>query len=146
MTLARILKDNNDAITLAAFYKYDLNTVAGLVPKIQITVRTNKTKNFQDFNGGITKSAESLKKFLDDFEFIEAPKEAEISGIKSMFLIGKFTVKMLDGQVLRARSRTYAIPMGNYFFQVDFTDGQVEEDCSVEFDQLVKSIKIGRFK
>ncbi len=36
-----------------------------------------------------------------------------------------------------------AIPYKDYFFQVNFTDGQNGEDCNKEFDALVKTIRIG---
>ena len=52
-------------------------------------------------------------------------------------------MKSQSGQELKVRSRTYAIPYRNHFFQVNFTDGQSGEDCKKEFDELVKTIKIG---
>jgi len=36
------------------------------------------------------------------------------------------------------------IPLDKYFFQVNFTDGYDEDDCSAEFDELVRTIKVGR--
>ena len=47
------------------------------------------------------------------------------------------------GEEMKVRSRTYAIPYKNYFFQVNFTDGQIEEDCSTLFEKLLSTIKIG---
>ena len=52
-------------------------------------------------------------------------------------------MKSQNGNELKVRSRTYAIPYKNYFFQVNFTDGQIGEDCNKEFEELVKTIKIG---
>lgn len=130
-------------IVLTAFIKYDPKTRPGLIPKIQINVRQKGVVDFQVFKAAMTQSAKSLKNYFDDFEFIQEPDEVEISGIKSVGFVGKFTMKTNDGQVLKARTRVYAIPFKNYFFQVNFTDGQVDEDCTEIFDELLKTIKIG---
>ena len=49
-----------------------------------------------------------------------------------------------DGGDLKVRSRTYAIPYKDYFFQINFTDSKEVEDCSKEFDGILKTIKIGK--
>ena len=91
----------------------------------------------------MAQSANGFKKYFEDFEFINEITEIEISGIKCVYFIGKFTMKTQNGQEMKVRSRTYAIPYKNYFFQLNFTDGQIGEDCTKEFDELVKTIKIG---
>lgn len=48
------------------------------------------------------------------------------------------------GGVMKVRSRTYAIPYGSYFFQLNFTDGQIKEDNSELFDKLIQTVTIGR--
>ena len=55
-------------------------------------------------------------------------------------------MKTQNGQEMKVRSRTYAIPYKNYFFQLNFTDGQTCEDYNEEFDELVKTIQIGEKK
>lgn len=142
--LAGMLKTGKQAILLTAYYKYETDEKEGLIPKIQIDILPNKTKDYNHFKTSITRSAENLKKYFDDFEVIQEPTEIEISGIKSIVHIGKFSMKMLDGQILKARARVYAIPYKNYFFQVNMVDGQVEENNSALFDELVKTIKIGK--
>lgn len=139
---AEMMKTDNGSILLMSYHKYDINEKEGLIPKIQVDVRPNKTRDFQHFKSSIIKSAESFNKYFEDYEFIEEPKEIEISGIKSMAIIGKFTVKIQDGQEMKVRARIYSIPYKNYFFQVNMVDGQVEEDNSKLFDELIKSIKI----
>jgi hypothetical protein len=144
VSLAKLLKDNNDSIVLAAFYKYELKTTAGLIPTIQIRVRTKTSTQYQEFKSAIVQSLEKAKHLLEEYEIVDVPKEINISGIKSVFIVSKFKMKGLNGQILKVRSRTYAIPFRNYFFQVNFTDEQVGEDCTAEFDKLVKTITIGR--
>jgi hypothetical protein len=144
--LNKLISDNKGSLLLNSFYKYDPKTHAGIIPTIQINVRSKGKNDFEQFKSGMTQSANSFKKYFADFEFIKEVTEIEISGIKCVYFIGKFTMKTQNGQELKVRSRTYAIPYKNYFFQLNFTDGQTGEDCTKEFDDLIKTIKIGKEK
>lgn len=141
--LAKLLKDNNGTILLAAYYKYDPSIKSGLIPTIQIQVRSKSPSTYKEFEQQILRSAEQFKKVFDKYETIGEPREVEISGLRTLLIVGKFNIKMNDGQILKVRSRTYTIPLKTYFFQLNFTDGYEEEDCSSEFDGLVKTIKVG---
>jgi hypothetical protein len=141
--LNKFLLDHKGSILLTSFYKYDPKTHAGVVPTIQVNVRAKGKNNFENFKNTIIESAKGLKKYLQDFEYIKEPSEIEIYGIKSIYFISKFSMKTQKGQLMNVRSRTYAIPYKNYFFQVNFADDETDEDCNPEFDQLVKTIKIG---
>lgn len=144
--LKKLLKENNGSIVLAAFYKYAVTAKVGLIPTIQVRARSKGPVEYQEFKRAIVKSMETSKQILDEYEFAEEPSEIEISGVKSVLIVGKFKMKGKKGQILNVRSRMYAIPLKNYFFQVNFTDGFAGDDCSDEFDELVKTIKIGRGK
>ncbi|WP_152909126.1 hypothetical protein [Chryseobacterium sp. Hurlbut01] len=141
--LTKLISDNKGSILLTSFYKYNPKTHTGIIPTIQVNVRTKGNIDFTQFKNSMTESTKSFKTYFEDFEFIKNVTEIEISGIKSICFIGKFTMKTQDGQELKVRSRTYAIPYKNYFFQVNFTDGPLDEDCTAEFDGLVKTIKVG---
>ena len=141
--LIELLKKNNNSISLGTIYKYDIKKHAGLIPTIKINVRINPAEDFDDFKSLITQSSQSFRTLFPDFQYIQQPVEVEISGVKGILFIGKYSIMSKNGQSLKVRSRTYAIPYKKYFFQVNFTDGQVLDDCSNEFDELVKSIKIG---
>ena len=141
--LTRLLNDAKGTILLSAYQKYDVSTRAGLIPTIKLQVRSKQPSTFKDFQQQILRSTEGFKKIFDENERIGEPREVEISGIKSLLLTYSFVLKTNNGRELKVRSRTYAIPLNSYFFQLNFIDGQ-DEDCSVEFDQLVGTIKIGR--
>jgi hypothetical protein len=144
--LNKLIADNKGSVLLTSFYKYDPKTHAGIIPTIQINVRSKGKSNFEQFKSAMAQSANGFKKYFEDFEFIQEITEIEISGIKCVYFIGKFTMKTQNGQVMKVRSRTYAIPYKNYFFQLNFTDGQIGEDCTEEFDNIVKTINIGEKK
>ncbi len=140
--LMKLISDNKGSILLTSFYKYDPKTHAGIIPTIQINVRSKGKSDFENFKNQMGESTKGFKKYFLDFEFIKELTEIEISGIQSVYFIGKFTMKTQNGQEMKVRSRTYAIPYKNYFFQLNFTDGQFGEDCTKEFDELVKTIKL----
>lgn len=141
--LSQLITNNKGSLLLTSFYKYDPRSHAGIIPTIQVNVRNNKTANFEQFKNSVIQGSKGLKSYFSDFGFIKEPTEISISGIKSMYFITKFSMKSKRGEDMKVRSRTYAIPYKDYFFQVNFTDAQNGEDCTEEFDILAKSIKIG---
>ena len=142
--LAESAKTSKTTVLLTAYVKYESRKNSELNPKIQIDIRPNPTKDFQKFESSVIRNAEVVGKAFENFEFIQKPSETVVSGIKSMFFIGKFSIKTQgNGRELKVRVRVYAIPYKNYFFQVNFVDGQIEEDNSKLFDELLKTIKIG---
>lgn len=140
--LKKILKDHKGSVLLQSFFKYDPQTHPGLIPAIQINVRERNNPDFDIFKEYVIKSARNLQKVYTDYTFVEDVTETKISGIRSLYFISKFTMKTDNGQELRVRSRIYVIPVKDYYFQINMTDGVLTDDCSDEYDQLIKSIKI----
>lgn len=140
----KILEDRKGSLHLVSFYKYDPQTHAGLIPAIQINLRERRNKEWDTFKSTLIKSAKDMGKLLDDYEFMEEPADVKIDGVKCIYFRTKFTMKTDSGQQYRVRNRMYIIPKKDYYFQINFTDGLVNEDCSAEFDKLVKSIDIKR--
>ncbi len=142
--LTKFINDHKGSVLLASFYKYNPKTHAGLIPTIQVNVRVNGSKNFDEFKGVMIQSANSFKNYFEDFDFEITPTVIDVYGIKTIYFVGKFTMQMQNGGLIKVRSRTYAIPYDSYFFQLNFTDGQDTEDNSELFDTLIKTIKIGK--
>lgn len=138
------IKSNKGSLLLTSFYKYDAKKYAGLIPIIQINVRTNPTKTFEQFSSAMMQSASGFKNYFPDFKLIKEPSVIEINGTKAVYFIGTYTLSSKSGMVMNVRSRTYAIPNGEYFFQLNFTDEQGNENDTQLFDELVRSIKIGK--
>ncbi|MFN5169275.1 MAG: hypothetical protein ACK5DD_06595 [Cyclobacteriaceae bacterium] len=142
--LTKIINDHKGSILLTSFYKYNPKNHAGLIPTIQINVRTNATQSFDEFVSVMTRSANSFKQYFPDFSFEVEPSIVEVGGVRSIFFVGKFSMQGQTGGAIKVRSRTYAIPYGSYFFQLNFTDGQDTEDSSELFDQLIQTVRIGK--
>jgi hypothetical protein len=142
--LKKILDGDKGTTLVAAYYFHDPKRVMSLFPQVQVEARKKSAMEFSVFRNQIIASSASLKKVFPDIVFGE-PKEIEISGIKSILMAGVFTIKGPDDRILRARSRIYAVPLANYFFQITLNDGQDSDaDFSKEFDELVKTIRIGK--
>lgn len=142
--LVKIINSGKGSILLAAFYKYNPDTHAGLIPTIQVNVRVNPTRNFNEFRGLITRSANGFEQYFNDFLFDVEPENIEVAGVESIYFVGKYTMQTQFGGVMKVRSRVYAIPYGSYFFQINFTDGQNKEDNSELFERLIQSVNVGR--
>lgn len=142
--LTKFISDHKGSVLLTSYYKYDPKTHAGLIPTIQINVRVNATRSFDEFTSLMTQSANSIKQYFEDFSFDVEPMVVEVSGIKSIYFVSKFTMQTPNGGIMKVRSRTYAIPYGSYFFQINFTDGQDKEDNSNLYDELIETVIIGR--
>ena len=83
-----------------------------------------------------------MKRNFDNFELVEEPSEVEISGIRSLLVRSRFTMNGGNGQTIKVRSKTYAVPVNDFFYQMNFTDSQDGEDCTAEFDELLKTVTI----
>lgn len=142
--LEYLLKDANKSVLLGGYHKYDPKVRAGVIPTIQINLRENPTKTFQQFKSGLIKSISGMKSQFDEFELIGDPQEIEIAGVRSLAFKMKFVMTLAGGERKNLRSRTIAIPAANHFFQLNFTDEPEVEDCSAEFDALLKTVKIGK--
>lgn len=138
--LNKYISDHKGSVLLLAYLKYKQTEHPGLIPTIQVNLRINTTNNFKDFFLLMSKSAEDMKKHLNDYEFIDNPDTLLVGGKKAMFFSAKFTMSTKNGAIINARSRTYAVPNGDKFFQINFTDGD-GEDCSKLYDELLKTIE-----
>jgi len=140
--IAKILNESNNTLVVMAFLKYDPRTKSGLIPTIQVRLRPNPINDFSVFMTAFVKSLSKMP--FEGFHVEGSPKEVSISGHRAVLVNATYTIGTADGQTLPTRSRVYSIPYGKQYFQLTFLDNPKDEDCSAEFDTLVKSIKIGR--
>ncbi|RZK58442.1 MAG: hypothetical protein EOO91_08320 [Pedobacter sp.] len=156
--LADAIDKNNGSILLASFYKFNQDK-GGFVPVVQINVLNNPAETFEDFLFDMKESAAVFRSSFNDFSFINEPELLMINNQKTVYFSGKFTIngsrninvkvgnqKLNGNQTYKilVRTKVYAIPHGNYFFQLSFTDNlEVKEDENL-FEDLLTSIKIGK--
>lgn len=140
--IIKILNNNKGSVLLVTYYKYSPETYKNFIPTVQVEVRASVSKDFDDFIYFMTQSANLYKDYLKDFEFEVKPGIVEISGIKAFYFVGKYSTQTKNGQIIKVSNRTYAIPNGSYFFQLNFTDSKSIDESSELFENLIKSIEI----
>ena len=143
-TRTKLINDGKGQLLLTSYYKYDQKKHAGLIPTIQVNVRNNPTKTFEQFSAAMIQSTNDFKNYFSDFAFLKEPEIIEINGFKAVYFIGTYTLTNTASGPMKVRSRTYALPNGAYFFQLNFTDEQGKEDDTQLFNELVKSIIISK--
>jgi len=144
-TLEKLLKD--DDVLLFAYTKYVPNSKPGLNPKIEARVvsnRLNRSLSFEEFRPAIVRAFQTLKSDLQAYTYVQEPTPIDLTGATGVYQISKFKMRTKERTEYYVRSRTYAIPYKTYFFQISFVDEVGGEDCSAVFDELVRSIKIGK--
>jgi len=90
----------------------------------------------------MSNSIVSMSELLDKFELIKEMEECEIDGKKGVYFISSFEMKLGENETEKIRSWTYAIPTGNYFYQINFSDLLKKDDCSSIYTKLIKEIKL----
>jgi hypothetical protein len=143
-TVDQLEKDNSADKLLAAYSKYDPAVTEGIIPTIQVVARPNRTKDFEHFKRSIVSSIDQFRKAFDQFEITEQPAEVDIGGARSLFFVARFVMRRPEGNAYHVRSRMYAVPTGRWFIQFNFTDHPEDEDCTVEFDQVIRTISIAK--
>lgn len=139
---AKILADSR-SVFLTLFYDRETIKEGGnYTPKMQFNVAGNYEKGYDVLLKSTIANAEKLKTFQPDFKMVKAPGEITVSGIKSVYYIATYSM-MVNGKNTIIRTHTYIIPYKNYIFHLNFTDEQGGTDRSKEFEEAIKSIKIG---
>ncbi|MBD3582189.1 hypothetical protein [Flavobacterium selenitireducens] len=138
--LQELLRSHRGSIDVVAFYKYDLNSVKGVIPTIKILLRSNPTKSASDFKQMIGQSFSSLKKSFPDFTVTVPPTPVKIGEKTGIHMKGLNKLETKYG-VEEVRTIIYAIPHGDLFYQLNFMDTS-KDDCRALFTQILASIKI----
>lgn len=138
--LRKYISDHKGSVLILSHVKYKSSEHAGLIPMIQVNLRLNDTKSFSQFVSVMAKSVDNMKNYLNDFQYVDNAKTITLAGRQAFYFSSKFNMLTKNSDTIEARSRTYAVPIGDKFLQINFTDGP-SEDCSKLFDSLVKTIK-----
>ena len=125
---------------VVAYQKYRPDAHAGLIPTIQVNLRRNPATSFDGFVSIITRSIEGPKAILPAFQLIQAPRVVQVGGRRAVVFAATYDVETKHAGTMKVRARTYAVPTGATFLQINFVDGPTD-DCAVLFDQLVGTIR-----
>jgi len=132
-------KNLNESILLKTFTKYNPKKVAGIIPTIKITLRTNPTKSDEAFLDFVKAMNRGAKMQLDEFSVVEQPVLKQISGSSAVTSVYSFMLKMGD-ENYKIKSDTYYISRGNYFITLNFIEEIDKEDNKSVFESLLQSV------
>jgi hypothetical protein len=140
--LQKVLNSNKGILTLSTYYKYKIDSVAGLIPTIKVTVRANSAPTMADFKEVMVASTDRVKTVVKNFEFIENFREVDLCGLSSLYYNCRYSLTLAKGDNIKIRNRYYMIPKGAYFISISLMDNETTEDCSQVLDKFIKSLQL----
>lgn len=140
--LRNLINSNRGNVPSHVYMKYNPAEYPGIIPTVQINLRPNPNKEFESFKKSMEQSVLQMGTILNNFEVINELKEVEIDDRRSIYFLASFDMKLSDGSINKIRSWTYAIPVGNYFYQINFSDLYEKDDCEKIYKKLIKSIEV----
>ena len=139
---AKILADSRSVFLTLFYDRETIKDGGNYTPKMQFNVAGNYEKGYSALLKATKANTEKLKAFQPDFKFVKEPGEITISGIKSVYYIATYSM-LVNGINTIIRTHTYIVPYKNYIFHLNFTDEVGGKDRSKEFEEAIKSIKVG---
>jgi len=136
-----MLKSLDAASKFIAFHKYDPKIKSGIIPTINITVRSTNLKSFEKFKLHIDRQGEQLSKILENFK--DTPAEiVVINGTKIWISTATYNLKDPTSKNVKLYTRMLYIYRGNYYISINFIEEVDKENNSALFDEVQKSIKV----
>lgn len=131
---------NKNFRVLKSYLKYGDPNHLGIIPTIQIQIHDNHDKYIKNFERTVSKKVQWMIDNLDGYELLASPKKENVDGVA----VVHFSIvhnQVIDGITAKIRSHIYMIPNGNTLYQLTFNDYE-GDDCSKEFEEAIKSIKL----
>lgn len=139
-TLNKLIEQNKGSIPVVTFYKYPIETTAGIIPTIKVNLRKNTAKSFDTFTKGIEESFSGIKKVFPDFTYLTTPTKTQLSELDCVKAVCTYTLKAKNGEE-KVTITVYAVPVKNEFYQITFMDSEKEDNTEL-YDKIAKTIVI----
>ncbi len=137
----KMLKSLDAASKFIAYHKYDPKKTRGIIPTINIAVRSTNLKSFEKFKLHIDRQGEQLSKILENFK--DTPAEVVvIDGTKIWISTATYNLKDPTSKNVKLYTRMLYIYRGNYYITINFIEEVDKENNSALFDEVQKSIKV----
>ena len=138
--LDSMMESHKNSLMLYSYTKYKQTEHNGLIPTILVVVKKQSSQSFEKFYDRMAADMVKKKTLFADFEYIDQLQKIQVGGMPAAYFSAKFSMKTTSS-VMHPVTRTYLIPDGNVFYQINFTDGD-DENCSELFDKLIKTVSI----
>lgn len=136
-----MLKSLDAASKFIAFHKYDPLKTRGIIPTINIAVRSTNLKSFDKFKLHIDMQEKELSKVLESFKD-SPPEVVVVNGTKIWLTSATYNLKMSESNTVKLYTRMLYIYRGSYYISINFIDEVDKEDNSALFDEVQSSIKV----
>jgi len=110
-------------------------------PNIQVILLKRHTKTFTQFKADVQRSLDGFKNIIHDMEILDPVSAITIDGKISLYAKSTGYFPLKTGGRAKFISRLYAIPSGNYFYQITMNDSP-NYDCEEEFKKVLSSLKL----
>ena len=138
--VTKLLEQNKGTIQVVTYFKYPIETTAGIIPTIKVNLRSNPHKNFADFRKSIEESFISIKKVFSDFKYTSEPTESVIDGRRCLTASCIYTLTGKGGSE-KVNIVVYAIPVRDKFYQVTLMDNKDDNNTEL-FQKIINTIVI----
>jgi hypothetical protein len=139
--LDAMLTSFNTAKQFIALHKYEPETRRGIIPTINISIRSTSYKSFGSFKTKIERAGEQFKKLFKNFE-TQPPHVIDLNGTKVWTTKATYDFKDPAGADVKLHSEIIYIYKGKYYISVNFIEEDGKEDNSAVFENLIKTIKL----
>lgn len=138
-TVSELMNTTNGLIPVAIYTKYDRMEHQGVIPTIQVNLLPNQALSFADFKSDIKRSVTQMKNLYSSFKMIREFENIELDRKKGLHFIASFDLPLTESEMVSVRSWSYVIPVGKYFYQINFSDIE-SDDCSDLFNEFIENV------
>ena len=136
-----LMRTNKGSIPVAIYTKYQRNNHEGIIPTINIVLRPNMYKTPVEFNMAMQQSIVEMGQLMPNYKVIKDPHDVVIGKRKGIHFLASFDMKV-GTEVTSLRSWNYGIPVGQHFYQINFSDID-GDDCSLVYQKFIDNITFG---
>ena len=140
----KYILEQKGMLQLATLMKYNPKKHAGLIPAIKVHFNINPFDDFDKFVEAMENSMKEFEKVLENYKYAVEPTIVILNGQKVFYFVAEFDMTFKNKGVWKVRSKTYIVPYGGYYYQINFTGGQEEEQCTEIFEEAIKTIKFNQ--
>lgn len=135
-----LMRTHNNSIPVAIYMKYDPIEYSGPIPTIQVNLRPNSSQNLTSFKTVMQNSITQMEGYFSNFEILSPMEETVVDDIKGIMFVSQFDLPSQTGEIWTIRSWTYAFPSGKYFYQINFSDTENEDNEEI-YQSVISQIK-----
>ncbi|MBP6797523.1 MAG: hypothetical protein KA124_05455 [Luteimonas sp.] len=128
----KLLAESRDGSShLATYTSHDPRSHAGILPTINVVVRSNPRTRFDLFKRDLASSLEGMSSMFENYMVTAPAGERMVGGLRAVSFESEYDIRTRDGQAARIVNRTIAIPRGATFIQISMLDVAPGENSGV---------------